>query len=119
MLLTYIYTKNKESMEELKELMEAKKIAMKTLINEVNKQENDIFNLETHVVDMSVQEELLPSFTSEYIPMRTTGDGNCMYNTISIALHGTEEYTAHLRAISVYSLLENKKHMFEVMKPST
>ena len=42
-----------------------------------------------------------------------------MYNTISIALHGTEEYTAHLRAITVYSLLQNKKHMFEVMKPST
>ena len=45
-------------MEELKELMEDNKIAMKTLINEVNKQENDIFNVETHVVDMSVQEEL-------------------------------------------------------------
>ena len=94
-------------------------IAMKTLINEVNKQENDIFNVETHVVDMSVQEELLPSFTSHYVPVRTTGDGNCMYNTISIALHGTEEYTAHLRAITVYSLLENMEHMFEVMKPST
>ena len=112
-------SKKKESMEELKELMEDNKIAMKTLINEVNKQENDIFNVETHVVDMSVQEELLPSFTSQYVPVRTTGDGNCMYNTISIALHGTEEYTAHLRAITVYSLLENKDHMFEVMKPST
>ena len=99
--------------------MEDNKIAMKTLINEVNKQENDIFNVETHVVDMSVQEELLPSFTSQYVPVRTTGDGNCMYNTISIALHGTEEYTAHLRTITVYSLLENKEHMFEVMKPST
>ena len=112
-------SKKKESLEELKELMEDNKIAMKTLINEVNKQENDIFNVESHVVDMSVQEELLPSFTSQYVPVRTTGDGNCMYNTISIALHGTEEYTAHLRAITVYSLLENKEHMFEVMKPST
>ena len=112
-------SKKKESMEELKELMEANIIAMKTLINEVNKQENDIFNVETHVVDMSVQEELLPLFTSEYVPVRTTGDGNCMYNTISIALHDTEEYAAHLRAITVYSLLENKEHMFEVMKPST
>ena len=71
------------------------------------------------MVDMSVQEELLPSFTSQYVPVRTTGDGNCMYNTISIALHGTEEYTAHLRAITVYNLLENKEHMLEVMKPST
>ena len=112
-------SKKKESLEELKELMEDNKIAMKTLINEVNKQENDIFNVETHVVNMSVQKELLPSFTSQYVPVRTTGDGNCMYNTISIALHGTEEYTAHLRAITVYSLLENKEHMSEVMKPST
>ena len=108
-------SKKKESMEELKELMEANKIAMKTLINEVNKQENDFFNVETHVVDMSVQEELLPSFTSHYVPVRTTGDGNCMYNIISIALHGTEEYAAHLRAITVYSLLENMEHMFEAM----
>ena len=42
-----------------------------------------------------------------------------MYNTISIALHGIKEYAGHLRAITVYSLLENKEHMFEVMKPST
>ena len=87
--------------------MKANKIAMDTLINEVNNQKNYIFRVKTHVVDMSVQEELLPSFTSQYVPVRTTGDGNCMYNTISIALHGTEEYTAHLRAITVHSLLEN------------
>ena len=71
------------------------------------------------MVGMSVQEELLPSFTSEYVPVRTMGDGNCMYNTIFIALHGTEEYAAHLRAITVLSFLENKVHMFEVIKPST
>ena len=52
--------KKRESMEELKELMEAKKFAMETLINEINKQENDIFDVESHVVDMSVQEELSP-----------------------------------------------------------
>ena len=71
------------------------------------------------MVDMYVQEELLPSFTSQYVPVRTTSDGNCMYNTISIPLHGTEEYAEHLRAITLYSLLENEEHMFEVMKPST
>ena len=59
-------SKKKESMEELKELMEDNKIAMKTLINEVNKQENDIFNVETHVVDMSVQEEPFVSFRSNW-----------------------------------------------------
>ena len=59
-------SKKKESMEELKELMEDNKIAMKTLINEVNKQENDIFNVETHVVDMSVQEEPFVSFRSHW-----------------------------------------------------
>ena len=112
-------SKMRESMEVLRELMETNKIAMETLINEVNKQENDIFNVETHVVDMSVQEELLPLLISEYVPVRTKGDGNCMYNTISIALHHTEEYAGHLRAITVYSLLENTEHMFEVMKPST
>ena len=112
-------SKKRESMKELKELMEAIKITMETLQSEVNKQENDIFNVETHVVDMSVQEKLFPSFTSQYVPVRTTGDGNCMYNTISIALHGTEEYAGHLRAIILYSLLENEEHMFEVMKLST
>ena len=112
-------SKMRESMDELKELMKANKIVMETLINEVNKQENDIFNVETHVMNMSVQEELLPSFTSHYVPVRTTGDGNCMYNTISIALHDMEEYAGHLRAITLYSLLENEEHMFEVMKPST
>ena len=36
-------SKKRESMKELKELRKAIKITMETLINEINKQENDIF----------------------------------------------------------------------------
>ena len=71
-----------------------------------------------HQVDVVVQEKLLPAFTSQYIPVHTTGSGNCMYNMVSLALTGTEQYMSHLRLLTAYSLILHQEHMVEVIRPS-
>ena len=71
-----------------------------------------------HQVDVVVQEKLLPAFTSQYVPVHTTGSGNCMYNMVSLSLTGTERYMSHLRLLTAYSLILHQDHMVEVIRPS-
>ena len=63
-------------------------------------------------------EKLLPAFTLQYVPVYTSGSGNCMYNMLSIALTGTEQYMCHLRLLTACSLITHRDHMVEVMKPT-
>ena len=49
-----------------------------------------------HSTDVGVREKFLPAFTLFYVPVYTTGSGNCMYNMISLTLTGTEQYMSHL-----------------------
>ena len=41
-----------------------------------------------------------------------------MYNMLSIALTGTEQYMCHLRLLTACSLITHRDHMIEVMKPT-
>ena len=72
----------------------------------------------SHHEDVNVLEKLLPAFTSQYVPVYTSGSGICMYNMLSIALTGTERYMCHLRLLTACSLVTHRDHMVEVMKPS-
>ena len=40
----------------------------------------------------------------------STGDGNCMYNSVSILFHGSERCAAHLRLLSVIHALDHFDH---------
>ena len=71
-----------------------------------------------HSTDVGVREKLLPAFTLFYVPVYTTGSGNCMYNMISLTLTGTEQYMSHLRLLTAYSLITHREHMFEVIQPT-
>ena len=84
---------------------------------EVNQPSRASFN-SFHEVDVVVQEKLLPAFTSQYVPVLTTGSGNCMYNMISLALTGTEQYMVHLRLLTAYSLILHRGHMVEIIRPT-
>ena len=46
------------------------------------------------------------SFMNEYIPIKTPGNGNCLFHAVSIALNGTQNVTRHLclLLISVFVL---------------
>jgi hypothetical protein len=44
-------------------------------------------------------------------PIRTTGDGNCMYNALSLTLTGTEHFTYLIRLLCVYAMVKYKDTM--------
>ena len=44
-------------------------------------------------------------------PVRTTGDGNCLWNAISICLCGSERYVYSLRLLTAYGLIKFKERM--------
>jgi len=45
--------------------------------------------------------------SSNYIPVRVKGDGNSLYQSVSIAVFGTEQFHITLRALTVYVLISN------------
>ena len=44
-------------------------------------------------------------------PVRTTGDGNCMYNALSLTLTGTEQFSDLIRLLCAYALVKYKDTM--------
>ena len=45
-------------------------------------------------------------------PVRTTGNGDCLWNGISNCLCGSERYTYSLRLLTAYGLIKFKERMF-------
>ena len=44
-------------------------------------------------------------------PVRTTGDGNCMYHALSLTLTGTEQFSHFIRLLCAYALVKYKDTM--------
>jgi hypothetical protein len=44
-------------------------------------------------------------------PVHTTGNGDCLWNAISICLCGSESYTYSLRLLTAYGLVRFKERM--------
>ena len=44
-------------------------------------------------------------------PIRTTGDGNCMYHALSLTLTGTEQFSHLIRLLCAYALVKYKDTM--------
>lgn len=49
-----------------------------------------------------------PIMNIEYFPLRTQGDGNCLYRAISLALSGSEEHHVLLRLLVSLELIINR-----------
>ena len=90
---------------------------IKATLMEVNQPSRVILS-SFHSTDVGVREKLLPAFTLFYVPVYTTGSGNCMYNIILLTLTGTVQYMSHLRLLTAYSLITHREHMFEVIQPT-
>ena len=56
--------------------------------------------------DPLVMSKLHPVFYEHYLPIKTNGDGNCLYNMVSICLFGNSEKSAFLRYITVCVLMK-------------
>ena len=51
-----------------------------------------------------ISKELLPSDFKEWLPLVVRGNGNCLYNSVSLALVGNESISALLRLLTVSEL---------------
>ena len=52
---------------------------------------------------------LLPDEFQHFVPLRSTGDGNCLFNSTSITLHGAENLTGLLRLPVTCELLAHSE----------
>ena len=49
-----------------------------------------------------------------YCLMTTTGDGNCLWNAVSNALFGDENFTKMLRLFTFYSFINNQQYFHNI-----
>ena len=66
-------------------------------------------------VDRYVQQECHPLFLQTFKPIRTTGDGNCMYNALSLAFCGTEYLSIIIRLLTTYALVKHRTAMIDAL----
>ena len=74
---------------------------------------------ENHVIDQHVNSKLHPAMLSEYAPVVTTGDGNCLWNAVSTCLFGDERLRLMLRFLTVYIMWENKAYFMDTIRNDT
>ena len=67
-------------------------------------------------IDYYTESELHPIFLKFYRPFRTTANGNCLYNMISISLIGNESLTHVLKGLTVFTLILLKNEVINVIK---
>ena len=70
-----------------------------------------------HLVDILEKEKIFAAVTSQYVPVCTKGDGNCIYNMLSLSLSGTEQCMWHLRLLTAYSIIVHRERMIKVIQP--
>ena len=51
-----------------------------------------------------------PIMKETHAPLCVTGDGNCLFRAVSLALYGTENYHVIIRTLAAIELIENRRH---------
>ena len=64
----------------------------------------------------TVTQNLHPGLKKHYKPVCTTGDGNCLWNMVSIALTGNEECMENLRELTTTFIHLNMDHFIYVLE---
>ena len=64
-------------------------------------------------IDDVILNHYMPTDMKEfYVPVKTVGDGNCLYNAVSIILTGNEKLTTELRMRAAIYMVDNQVHSF-------
>ena len=64
--------------------------------------------------DITASNQCHPALLQVLKPIVTSGDGNCMFNALSLTIAGTEHLSAVLRLLCVYGLVKHKDTMLLV-----
>ena len=70
----------------------------------------DSLNISTVVL-----KELYPKFSDTLVPFKTTGNGNCIWNMVSISLIGNESLQKILRLLTILALLMMQKEFVQLI----
>lgn len=96
---------------ELSKALTTKEAAQEILANFlllVSQHEVDLKKLD-HRSQHVISKSLLPHDFKDWIPLEATGDGNCLYNAVSISLSGDESLAGLLRLLTVAELFANSE----------
>jgi hypothetical protein len=63
-----------------------------------------------------IQHELYPSFAAVLVPYETRGNGDCLWNMISLALVGTDKLSRLLRLLTALCMLLMKENFITIIK---
>jgi hypothetical protein len=85
-----------------------------TEINNTIQSSESSFESSNHTLDMIVLSKLHPSFSQQYLPVRTSSDGNCLWHMVSIGLVGNQDLTVCLRLLTA-EILVTKKDFFQTL----
>lgn len=93
-------------------------IASKAVCNEVlqnfqpfvaNLDAKDACSLLAKRGEYTLARSLLPDDFQHFVPLRSMGDGNCLFNSTSITLHGDEKLAGLLRLLVTCELLAHSE----------
>ena len=65
--------------------------------------------------DITASNQCHPALLQVLKPIVTSGDGNCMFNAISLTIAGSEHLSAVLRLLCVYGLVKHKDTMLRAI----
>ena len=65
--------------------------------------------------DISASNQCHPMLLQVLKPIVTSGDGNCMFNALSLTIAGTEHLSAVLRLLCVYGIVKHKHTMLRAI----
>ena len=57
-----------------------------------------------------------PAMQQSYIPVVTTGDGNCVWNSIALSLYGNEKFTNLLKLLTLQTLISQSNYFKSVIR---
>jgi hypothetical protein len=85
------------------------------VLKELNKKNFIAKNIPTHKYDRYVEDELYTIFYSNLQPHTTTGDGDCLWNMISLTLLGNESLKKTLKLLTVLCMLLLKQNFLDLL----
>ncbi|RNA05851.1 Chromo domain [Brachionus plicatilis] len=64
-----------------------------------------------------LQSDILQKWNAyQAVSLRTTGDGNCLYNAISLSIFGNEDWSLDIKLCMIFILIENENYFRDLIK---
>lgn len=75
-----------------------------------NEVDNSQCALSDKVDEIAVQvlNKFHPVINTTHVPISITGDGNCLFRAVSMALYGSDEYHTYIRLLTALEIIENQ-----------